>query len=165
MAKSPTCSSLLILLLGLLSQAQPPPVLTSDQAAQAAQADVEFQKHDILAALPLYELLAKEVPQSPIFAERLAECLLGSIAGMPDGPDRKAILDRVKSAAQRAQFLGDRSLLLSNILEHLSKPLAPDPIETPNSARMKAAEVAFSKGDLDTALNDYKSVAAADPTL
>jgi tetratricopeptide (TPR) repeat protein len=134
--------------------------LTDAQLAEAKQADALFVQHNVVAALPLYEHLAEQLPNNMVYAERLAYCLMSKAHSLSPGPEKDAVLKRVKAEAERAKALGDTSNLLQIIFEGLSSGPANQSIQDSN---LKAAEAAFAKGDYDSALVSYTAMAAADP--
>ncbi len=137
------------------------PKLTNSQLAEASQANVYFQQSNLMAALPLYEHLAAEIPQSGAYAERLAFCLMSKAENLPAGEEKDATFKRVKVEAERAKALGDNSGLLQVILDRVNAD--PSKVVVDSSPKMRSAEIAFSKGDLDGALALYKEIAADDP--
>lgn len=145
------------------------PVLAQNTPAAEAEADIDetaqaslyWQLGNLTAALPLYERLAKQTPKSALFAERFAYCLLTQSSLQPPGKQRMATRARAKQEAERAKALGDTSPLLQTVFEWLADP---DTVKNRMEARMAAAEAAFTKGDLDTALAAYQDIAATDPT-
>lgn len=143
------------------TRGQEAPKLTSSQLAEASQASAYFQQNNLVAALPLYEHLAAEIPQSPAYAERLAFCLMSKAENLPPGEEKDATFKRVKAEAERAKALGDQSNLLQVILERVNAD--PSKVVIDSSPKMRAAETAFSKGDLDGALALYKEIAGDDP--
>jgi len=128
---------------------------------ESAQADLYFGLGNLTSALPLYERLAAKSPQSALFAERLAYCLLSQSTLLAPGTQRTEMVARARKEAERAQSLGDKSALLQMVLEAAKSPEAG---KHRMEARMAAAETAFSKGDYDTALAAYQQIAAMDPT-
>lgn len=136
------------------------PAYTEVQRRLVADADAAYDRGDSVSALPLYEQLAAELPESPYLAERLAMCLLVKFENLPADAERAAVIDRARREANRARALGDRSDLVAMILERVGDPRVG---ENTRSARMSAAEVAFSRGDFDTALAGYIEIAAGDP--
>jgi tetratricopeptide (TPR) repeat protein len=110
-------------------------------------------------ALPVYEALAAADPTNAKYAERLAFCLLVKFENLPDGAERTATFERARREAQRAKSLGDDSNLLNVVLDRLEQPIGEA-----KEATMQAAEAAFSRGDLATALAGYQDIALRDPS-
>jgi tetratricopeptide (TPR) repeat protein len=109
----------------------------------------------------MYEQLASERPDSVLFAERLASCLLAKFENLPAGEDRAAPVARTKAVAEHAKSLGDDSNFLQVLLDAVAS-------EKPGSVadfdpQLRAAEAAFSRGDMNAALAGYRAVADADP--
>jgi tetratricopeptide (TPR) repeat protein len=135
--------------------------LSNSQLAEATQADAYFQQHNLVAALPLYEHLAAQVPSSAVYAERLAGCLLSKADNPAEGEDRIALLKRAQSETERAKALGDNSNMLKLLLERFSKD--PNGAALSKNEKMRAGEAAFAKGDFDAAIVSYRELAADDP--
>jgi tetratricopeptide (TPR) repeat protein len=151
------CLALLAVLFCAGAVAQAPDARNAD----AIQADLLFQQGNLLDAIPLYERLAKQSPKDPRYAERLAFALYSKAVSLPTGPERVAVLARAKKEAERAQALGNTGMLPHVVLEGVNHPEAA---KNRRDKRMNEAELAFSKGDLDTALAAYLEIAATDPT-
>lgn len=153
----------LILAVGsvLFAQDSTEPKLTNSQLAEASQAKVYFEQNNLPAALPLYEHLAQEVPSSAVYAERLATCLLNLSGNAPAGPERIAMRKRARAEAERCKALGGKSNWLDSMFDQLNADPNGDTLST--NEKMRAAEAAFTKGDLDGALVLYKELAAEDP--
>lgn len=129
-------------------------------ASEADRANAYYRQGNLVGAVPLYEHLAAAEPGNPLFAERLAFCLFASLSTLPTGEERSALLRRVRSEAEHAKALGDRSNLLQIILDSLDSPGAA---HNYFSDMLNEAEAAFNRGDLDGALDGYLEVAQSDP--
>src|SRR5579871_364212 len=153
-----------LLLLAVVARASDPapaePALTDAQREISREASGYFERGNVVAALPLYERLATEQPQSALFAERHAWCLLVKFENLPTGDERTAAIDDARREANRARALGDRSDLLNVLFERIGQPSA---VENKASARMAEAEAAFARGEHDKALAAYLEIAASDP--
>ena len=143
----------------------------------ASKSDAEIQKEDLqaeelygqqnfLGALPLFEDLHKQRPESNVFRERLAMTLLAR-AGTESPADAAATRDRAHKLLLDAKAAGDNSNLLQILLEKLSAatPAVTDNPNSPGADALSRAEKAFSSGDLPGALVFYKQAAEADPNL
>ncbi|HXC96244.1 MAG TPA: tetratricopeptide repeat protein [Edaphobacter sp.] len=133
---------------------------------QALQAEELYGQQNFLGALPLFEDLHKQRPESNVFRERLAMTLLAK-AGTEAPADAIATRDRARKLLLDAKATGDNSNLLQILLEKLSSP-TPAAMDKPKSAgadSLAKAEKAFSSGDLAGALVFYKQAAEADPNL
>jgi tetratricopeptide (TPR) repeat protein len=121
------------------------------------KADDYYQRSDVISAIPLYEQLIQKDPKSAFFAERLAFCLMVQYKQLPEGQQRDLVRQRSLKEAERAQSLGDTSSLL-RVVQDAARSDSNPPIEE----SLRAAEAAFTRGDLDTALAKYQELAAAD---
>ena len=129
-----------------------------DPSVSPKEAAALFEGGNFENALPVYEALAASDPTSALYAERLAFCLLVKFESLPDGAERTATFERVRTEAERAEALGDDSNLLHVILDRLEQPIGKA-----QGATMQAAEAAFSRGDFATALAGYQDIALRDP--
>jgi tetratricopeptide (TPR) repeat protein len=129
------------------------PSLSPKEAAQL------FESGNFENALPVYEALAAADPTNAVYAERLAFCLLVRFENLPDGEERTAAFERARSEARRAKSLGNESNLMQVVLDRVEQPIG-----LAKEATMQAAEAAFSRGDLATALAGYQDIALRDPT-
>ncbi|HJY41766.1 MAG TPA: tetratricopeptide repeat protein [Steroidobacteraceae bacterium] len=129
------------------------PAVSPQEAAQL------FEGGNFENALPVYEALAAADPTSAVYAERLAFCLLVKFENLPDGAERTATFERARREGERAKSLGDDSNLLHVILERVQQPIG-----AAKESTMQAAEAAFSRGDLATALAGYQDIALRDPS-
>jgi hypothetical protein len=142
--------------------------MTSNQIAEARQADEYFKVPNYTEALPLYEDLAGKVPMKAVYAERLAVCLINKAGALPAGPEKDAIVSRYISELKRAKSLGDNSELVQIMLDKIrNAKISPSSGEPKSEAttQMEAAGIAFAKGDMETALAGYKAAFLANPQL
>src|SRR5258707_453545 len=86
------------------------------------QAEALYQQQNFLGALPLFEDLHLQRPESNVFRERLAMSLLTK-AGTEAPPDATVTRDRAKKLLLEAKAAGDNSGLVEVLLEKLSTPL------------------------------------------
>ena len=128
---------------------------------EAASANSLYAIQNMAAALPLYEDLHQQQPQSNVWREHLAACLVAVAQGDP------AYRQRARQLLLDAKAAGDNSNFLQIMLEKLSAPAAPAPTSPPSPGMeaLKRAEKAFSTGDLPTALKGYEEAMAADPKM
>lgn len=129
-------------------------------SATSMRADAYFKQNQMLDAIPLYEDLVKKEPKNPVFAGRLAFCLLAKFEVLPTGAERTATVARAKEMAERARKLGDDSDLTRVVLDRTKDP---DAVVNRRDAKMHAAEELFTRGDMDGALAAYKDIAVDDP--
>jgi tetratricopeptide (TPR) repeat protein len=130
------------------------------------QAEALYQQQNYLGALPLFEDLHLQRPESNVFRERLAMCLVAKMA--TEAPSDAALTrERAKKLLLEAKAAGDNSNLLQIMLEKLSTPFAASAgmQKSPGAESMLKAEKAFSNGDLKKALALYKEASEADPKL
>jgi tetratricopeptide (TPR) repeat protein len=144
--------------------------------AERRQANDLFVAGKTLEALPLYEDLCRQEPNSALFAERHAAGLFAKTGAMPDGPARKAANEQALAELHRAQSLGDNSPYLQTLLSVANRSSATAMLSgapltvgytyagTPEAqAIQKVAEAAFVNHEIDKALKLYESAAIVDP--
>jgi tetratricopeptide (TPR) repeat protein len=155
----------LVLTFSSASAQQPAPSQTELQKEDAT-AESLYQQQNFIGALPLYEDLHKQVPQSNLYRERLAMALIGS-AGGKSAAEQQAITDRARKLLLEAQAAGDNNNLLQVLLEKLGPggATAPKGPPSPGAEAFGKAEKAFSSGDLAGAVKLYEEAFAADPKL
>lgn len=130
----------------------------ADSSLSPKEAAELFDSGNFENALPVYQALAAAEPTNASYAERLAFCLMVRFENLPEGAERTATFERARREAERAKALGDDSNLLHVVLDRVQQPIG-----TPREATMQAAEAAFSRGDLATALAGYQDIALRDP--
>jgi tetratricopeptide (TPR) repeat protein len=130
------------------------------------QAEALYQQQNFLGALPLFEDLHLQRPQSNVFRERLAMSLLAK-ASTEAPPDATITRERAKKLLLEAKAAGDTSGLLEVLLEKLSTPSIESAVrqKSPGAESMLKAQKAFSNGNLKKALALYKEASEADPKL
>ena len=158
-------AALVVLCLTVVASAQTAvPAKSEDEIkAEAAQAQTLYNKQDFIGALPLYEDLYAQRPQSLVYMERLAFALLAKAD--QQGPETgKITTARAKKLLLQAQAAGDNSNLLQILLEKLNNseggPTAPPPA---GHELFTKAEEAFTHGDLPAALGFYKKAFDENP--
>jgi len=150
-------------------------VLSAQTAATKSDAEVQkedqqaealYQQQNFLGALPLFEDLHQQRPESNVFRERLAMTLLAK-AGTEAQADATVTRERARKLLLDAKAAGDDSNLVQILLEKLSAPAtaSSDKPKSPGAEALAKAENAFSSGDLNGALVFYKQAAEADPTM
>jgi tetratricopeptide (TPR) repeat protein len=153
----------------LFAQTAAGPAATKNDAEvqkEDLQAEALYQQQNFLGALPLFEDLHLQRPESNVFRERLAMCLLAKAA--TEAPsDATLTRERAKKLLLDAKAAGDNSDLLQIILEKLSTPFTASAgmQKSPGAESMLKAEKAFSNGKLKKALELYKEASEADPKL
>jgi tetratricopeptide (TPR) repeat protein len=158
MSRTPLLFVLALLLTACASQPEPRTELS--WSATRMRADAYYNQGQMVDAVPLYEELLKKEPKNPLFAGRLAYCLLAKFETLPTGGERTATIVRAKKMAQRARELGDNGNLTLSVLDRASDPEA---LVNRRDTKMHAAEALFVRGDMDGALAAYQEIAAADP--
>src|SRR6266550_5865567 len=128
------------------------------------QAEALYQQQNFLGALPLFEDLHQQRPESNVFRERLAVSLLAK-AGTEAPSDAAVTRERAKKLLLEAKAAGDNSGLLQIMLEKLSTPAPAVMQKSPGAESMLKGQKAFSNGKPKKALALYKEAAEADPKL
>ena len=128
------------------------------------QAETLYRQQNLLGALPLFEDLHLRRPESNVFRERLAVCLLAR-AGTEAPSDATQTRERAKKLLLEAKAAGDTSSLLEVLLEKLSAPSVTLIPKSPGAELMLKGEKEFSNGNLKKALALYKQASEADPKL
>jgi tetratricopeptide (TPR) repeat protein len=128
------------------------------------QAETLYQQQNLLGALPLFDDLHLQRPESNVFRERLAVCLLAR-AGTEAPSEAAQTRERAKKLLLEAKAGGDNSSLLEVLLEKLSAPSSAVIQKSPGAELMLKGEKEFSNGNLKKALALYKQAAEADPKL
>jgi tetratricopeptide (TPR) repeat protein len=130
------------------------------------QAEALYQQQNFLGALPLFEDLHQQRPESNVFRERLAMTLFAK-AGTEAPADATVTRERARKLLLDAKAAGDDSNLIQILLEKLSTPTAPPAARppSPGAEALAKAEKAFSSGDLNGALVFYKQATEADPKM
>jgi tetratricopeptide (TPR) repeat protein len=141
--------------------------VTDDYATERAKALALGKQQSWLAALPLFEDLAKKNPNDALVLEGLGQSLIAHSATLED-PDA-AGKDRVRAKAmlQVAQQLGDHSQLLENLLDTLKNLPANGAVTYADKgdldATLRAGEAAFAKQDYQEAIKNYSHALELDP--
>jgi tetratricopeptide (TPR) repeat protein len=130
------------------------------------QAEALYQQQNFLGALPLFEDLHQQRPESNVFRERLAMTLFAK-AGTEAPADATVTRERARKLLLDAKAAGDDSNLIQILLEKLSTPTAPPAARppSPGAEALAKAEKAFSSGDLKGAITFYQQAAEADPKM
>jgi tetratricopeptide (TPR) repeat protein len=147
------------------SAAQAPQTKTDAEIkSEAVDADALYQKQNFVAALPLYEDLHAQQPQSLAYQERLAMTLLGG-SGAQTPEQALAARKRAKQLLLQAKAAGDNSNLVQVLLEKLGDPDNSGPAAPPPAGHelFDKAEAAFSRGDLPAAIELYKKTLEVNP--
>lgn len=140
---------------------------TDDYATERAKALALGKQQSWLAALPLFEDLAKKNPNDTLVLEGLAQSLLARSVTLQDpeagGKDRV----RAKELLLSARQLGDHSQMLENLLDTMQALPANGAVKYADNgdvdAAMKAGEAAFAKQDYDEAIKNYSHALELEP--
>jgi tetratricopeptide (TPR) repeat protein len=151
--------------LGLLTMVAEAQATKSDAElkVEAQQAADFYQKQNFVAALPLYEDLHKQQPQSLGYEERLAMSLLGA-STQQSGNAAEATKLRAKNLLLDAKSKGDDSNLMQTLLEKLQQGEEAGP-QAPVVGKewFDKGEAAFSRGELETAVGFYAKALEVNP--
>jgi tetratricopeptide (TPR) repeat protein len=144
--------------------------------AERKQANELFLDQKPLEALPLYEDLCRQDQTIAVFAERYGAGLLAKEVILSDPAERLKVREQAMNEIRRAQFLGDNSEYVRNVLSADAKTfvgavLSGVPLSVGYTYRGKPdaqavfqkGEAAFGHSDWDTALKFYLQAAALDP--
>ncbi len=132
--------------------------------AEAGQAQTLYNKQDYLGALPLYEDLYAQRPQSLVYLERLAFSLLAK-AAQQDLETANGTRARAKKLLLQAQAAGDNNNLVQVLLEKLDQSAEAGPAPPPPLGHewVEKGEAAFTRGDLPGAVDFYKKALEVNP--
>lgn len=143
---------------------------TSGQNSSTADADRKtalelFDQNRYEDALPLFEQLTVAYPKDLVLQERLGFCLNAHAVSLRDPEARRRTRLRARQALLRAKELGDNSNLLQTALSQIPEDGSDSPYSDKKEVdeAMRAAETAYSKGDLAGALAGYAEVLRLDP--
>lgn len=142
----------------------------------AVEADVRraiqlVQSNRLAEALPILEKLYSSNPENPLLLEMLAHALATSaVNDTADLEKRRNTLVRARQLAEKAQKLGYKSplvqLLLTQIPPDGNIPVPEGYAKNPQAEEaMKAGEVAFSRGELQKAIELYDQAFKLEPDL
>ena len=146
------------------AQTAAPAKTEAELRAEAAKADAFLDRQNSVAALPLYEDLHAQQPGNLRYEERLAMSLLGS-ATQQSPQQAAATRERARKLLLDAQGSGDNSNMVTVLLEKTGKATAPEPPRQPGQDLVDAGEKAFTRGDLDGALENYRKALEMNPRL
>jgi len=168
----------------LLSQVQPPAVIPKDRNDIAApngpksdaevhaiwlQARALVQQSQYAEARGLMEDAVRQRPRNAAYHEELGLTLIGASGTLPEGIERKELVDKAHQEFLRAKGLGDDSPYLKVMLEQLGQAASNAPLQslkkTPAQEAIATGEILYSKGDFDGALTQYKRALELDPGM
>lgn len=135
------------------------------QENQATKANDLWKTGNRLEALPYYEELSKQYPTEWLYAERLLICLEAKAHDATNPAEKRALLLRMREAAQLAIKDGDPNVFVQNAANIDVDAAMQKPPETPALKLFNEGEKLFGKGDYPAAIEKYAAAAEADPTM
>jgi tetratricopeptide (TPR) repeat protein len=136
--------------------------------ADRMRAFVLFDANNFVDALPLLEKLYAANQSDVVVLERLGFVLTGRLSTIKDPAERAKVRARARAILLRARELGDNSNLLQGALDALDAPDVGG-VSFSNQreveASMREGEEAFSRGDMDKAIDAYRHALELDPRL
>jgi tetratricopeptide (TPR) repeat protein len=141
-----------------------------DYDAEFKRAAELVQANKMIEASPLLEKLHAAKPDDAVVLELLAYVISATAVIEKDPAKRKKDLLRARSLAERAKELGRNTQLVQLILEQISpegvwggQPAAEK--RTPAEDALMEGEEAFTKGEMDRAIEHYERALKLDPKL
>jgi glycosyltransferase involved in cell wall biosynthesis len=150
-------------------------VLCHPQLTQAQVVDPErerafqlYEDNKFTDAVPLLEKLAKAAPSDVVVLSRLGFALYATSTVIKDPEERKRARTRARNILERAQSLGDNSVLTKVTIDTLTAneggEVSYSQLQAADRA-MQEGEAAFVRGDFAAAIKYYDEALAADPRL
>ncbi len=127
-----------------------------------------FNEAKLPEALPLFEKLAVRYPDDPKIIETLGLITVWQTSYLKDPAARQEARKRGREILLRAQELGSNSVLLKSTIESLPPDGGGDKdFSTKKDAdqALREGEAAFSKGEMEKALEAYQRALQLDPNL
>ena len=157
-----SASLTLLLLFSLVTIAQ-----TEDTAELRAKAFKLTAEQKFTEALPLLEQLAAKTPNDPDVQRNLGFALLGKAANTTDTLAARQLRIRARTAFINAREAGEKSPLVSGMIDGIPEDGSNATFTDHAKAEdlMQKAEAAFTRGDMDTALDLYQKALKIDPKL
>jgi tetratricopeptide (TPR) repeat protein len=157
------CAVVLILFAGSL-----PSVIaqSTDPQVQKIKAKGLMDEQRMTEALPIYEELAKSLPNDREVFYYYGFALLGQAANVSDEATQRSLRIRARAAFSKAKELGDSSQLVQGLIDGIPPDGSPGSGFSDNAAAnryMEQGEAAFSTGKLDDALAAYQNAFKMDP--
>jgi len=151
------------------------PARTFAQEQSAYEADFKrafelVKANKMTEAAPILEKLHEAKPDDTAVLELLAHAISVNVALEKDADKRKKELLRARSLAERAKGLGRNSRLIQLLLELISPEgemagIAGSGKTTPAEEALNEGEAAFSKGEMERAIEHYERALKLDPKL
>lgn len=126
--------------------------------AQALEAKYQWAE-----AAVLMEEAIRQRPRNPAYREALGRELYGQRGAAKNSSDEKVLIDRAHVLFLQARALGDNSNYIQIALEKKRVPMGFHAPTAEAQKMLDTAEVSFSKGDFDSALDLYGRALKLDP--
>ena len=127
-----------------------------------------YDQNKFTDAVPLLEKLANANPSDVVVLSRLGFALYATSTVIKDPDARKRARARARNILERAQALGDNSVLtkvtVDNLTLHEDDNVTFSQLQAADRA-MQEGEAAFVRGDFKSAIEHYDRALAADPNL
>src|SRR5690242_1229302 len=117
------------------------------QENQAPKANELWKTGNRMESLPYYEALSKQYPGEWLYAERLLICLEAKAHDATDLAEKRALLSRMREAAQLAVKDGDPNVFVQNAANLDIDAALQKPPETPALKLFNEGEKLFGKGE------------------
>jgi tetratricopeptide (TPR) repeat protein len=151
------------------------PARTFAQEQSAYEADFKrafelVKANKLPEAAPILEKLHEAKPDDAAVLELLAHAISVNMALEKDADKRKKELLRARTLAERAKELGRNTQLIQLLLELISPEgemaaIAGSGKRTPAEEALIEGEAAFSKGEMERAIEHYERALKLDPKL
>src|SRR5215510_675376 len=151
------------------------PARTFAQEQSAYEADFKrafelVKANKMPEAAPILEKLHEAKPDDAAVLELLAYAISTNMALETDAGKRKKELLRARSLAERAKAMGRNSQIVQLLLELISPEgemagIAGSGKRTPAEEALVEGEAAFSKGEMERAIEHYERALKLDPKL
>jgi tetratricopeptide (TPR) repeat protein len=159
--------------LSMLLLSRPARTFAQEQSAYEADFKRAFElvkANKMPEAAPLLEKLHEAKPDDAAVLELLAHAISVNTALEKDADKRKKELLRARSLAERAKELGRNTQLIQLLLELISPEgemagIAGSGKSTPAEEALIEGEAAFSKGEMERAIEHYERALKLDPKL
>ncbi len=163
---TPFATLTILLLLSFAALAQQPAPKQDDTERQRAFKLYEDAKY--AEALPVFEQLAKKIPNDAQVIETLGFLVVSQTAYLKNPTERKEARRRGREFLVRAQKLGANDALLIHMLESLPVDGGEDAqLSSKKEAEeaMREGEAAFTQQDFPKAISSYQRALLLDPKL
>jgi tetratricopeptide (TPR) repeat protein len=159
--------------LSVLLLSRPAPAFAQEQPDY--EADIKraidlVQANKMPEALPILERLHAAKPDDAVVIELLAYSIFAKAAVEKDAETRKKDFLRARALAERAKELGRNTQLIQLLLEQIpvdgnTPTLVASEKHSPAEEALMEGEAAFSKGEMDRAIEHYERALKLEPKL